>query len=51
MSFITPFGAYCYLTVSFRLKNVGATYQRAIHHCLKDQIGKNIEAYINDMVV
>ena len=25
-SFITPFGAYCYTTVSFELKNTGATY-------------------------
>ena len=29
-SFITPFGAYCYTTMSFRLKNTRATYQRAI---------------------
>ena len=35
-SFITPFGAYCYMTMSFGLKNVGATYQRAIQCCLKD---------------
>jgi hypothetical protein len=29
-SFITSFGAYCYTTISFGLKNTGATYQRAI---------------------
>jgi hypothetical protein len=26
-SFITPFGAYCYTTMSFWLKNTGVTYQ------------------------
>ena len=29
-SFIMPFGAYCYTTMSFRLKNTGVTYQRVI---------------------
>ena len=37
--------------MSFELKNTGATYQRAIQRYLKDQIGKNIEAYVDDMVV
>ena len=37
--------------MSFGLKNTGATYQRAIQCYLKDQIGKNIEAYVDDMVV
>jgi hypothetical protein len=46
-----PFGAYCYTTMSFELKNAGATYQRFIQCCLKDQIRKNIEAYIDDVVV
>ena len=37
--------------MSFGLKNAGATYQRAIQRCLQEQIGKNIEAYIDDVVV
>jgi hypothetical protein len=50
-SFITPFGAYCYKTMSFGLKNVGATYQRAIQTCLGEQIGENMEVYVDDVVV
>ena len=50
-TFITPFSAYCYTTMSFRLKNAGATYQRAIQTCLDQQIGRNVEAYIDDVVV
>jgi hypothetical protein len=50
-AFITPFGAYCYITMSFGLKNTGATYQRAIQACFKRQLNKNIEAYVDDMVV
>ena len=33
-SFIMPFSAYCYTTMSFGLKNARATYQRAIQTCL-----------------
>ena len=29
-SFITPFGSFCYVTMSFGLKNVGAMYQRCM---------------------
>jgi hypothetical protein len=50
-SFITPFNAYCYMTMSFGLKNASATYQRAIQCCLKDQIEKNVEAYVDDVVM
>jgi hypothetical protein len=34
-AFITPFDAYCYTTMSFGLKNAGATYQRAIQACFE----------------
>jgi hypothetical protein len=50
-AFITPFGAYCYMTMSFGLKNAGATYQRAIQACFKRQLNKNVEAYVDDVVV
>ncbi|CAN6382127.1 unnamed protein product [Urochloa humidicola] len=50
-SFITPFGAYCYKTMSFGLKNAGATYQRAIQACLDAQIGRHVEAYVDGVVV
>jgi hypothetical protein len=51
IAFITPFGAYCYTTMSFGLKNAGATYQRAIQACFKKQLNKNVEAYVDDVVV
>jgi hypothetical protein len=48
---ITPFGTYCYTTMSFGLKNAGATYQRVIQACFKRQLDKNVEAYVDDVVV
>ena len=50
-SFITPYGAYCYKTMSFGLKNAGATYQRCIQACLASQWGRNVEAYMDDVVI
>jgi hypothetical protein len=35
----------------FRLKNVGATYQRCIQQCLYSQLGRNAEVYVDDMDV
>jgi hypothetical protein len=37
--------------MSFGLKNVGATYQRAIKACFKKQLNKYVEAYVDDMVI
>ena len=35
----------------FGLKNTSATYQRMIQTCLKKQIGKTVEAYMDDVVI
>jgi hypothetical protein len=37
--------------MSFGLKNASATYQRAIQACFKRQLNKNVEAYVDDVVV
>jgi hypothetical protein len=37
--------------MTFDLKNAGATCQKAIQKCLKPQIGKNVDAYVDDVVV
>jgi hypothetical protein len=37
--------------MSFGLKNAGTTYQRAIQACFKRQLNKNVEAYMDDVVV
>jgi hypothetical protein len=34
ISFITPYGAYCYVTMPFGLKNAGVTYQRTMQRCM-----------------
>lgn len=35
----------------FVLKSAGATYQRAIQDCFKKHLHRNVEAYVDDMVV
>ena len=50
-AFITPYGVYAYKTMSFGLKNAGATYQCAIQLCISDQLHRNVEAYVDDIVV
>jgi hypothetical protein len=50
-SFITLFEIFCYTKMAFGLKNGRATYQKCIHVILEPQIGRNVEAYIDDVVV
>ena len=50
-SFITPFESFCYVTMPFGLKNVGATYQRCMLRCFGDLIGQTIEGFVDDIVI
>ena len=49
--FITPYGAYCYHVMCFGLRNAGATYQRCMQKCLHEKIGKNVQVYVDDIVI
>ena len=50
-AFITPYGAYCYHTMPFGLRNAGATYQRCMQKCLQDQLDKNVQLKVDDVVI
>ena len=50
-AFITEWGTYCYKVMPFGLKNAGATYQRAVTALFHDMMHKEIEVYVDDMMV
>ena len=50
-SFITDRGLYCYIGIPFGLINAGATYQRLVNMMFKEQIGKTMKVYMDDMLV
>ena len=50
-SFTTEWSIYCYTVMPFGLKNAGATYQRMATTLLHDMIHKEIEVYVDDMMV
>ncbi|XBI11942.1 hypothetical protein VPH35_138889 [Triticum aestivum] len=50
-AFLTPCGVYCYTCMPFGLRNAGATFQGLMHIALGQQLGRNAEAYIDDIVV
>ena len=50
-SFITPWGTYCYKVMPFGLKNACATYQHDVTTLLHDLIHKEVEVYVDDMIV
>ena len=50
-AFVTPSGIYCYTRMPFGLKNAGSTYQRCMQYAFRSQLGRNVEAYVDDLVV
>ena len=50
-SFITSQGLFYYKVMPFGLKNAGATYQRLMNKMFAHQIGRNVQVYVDDMLV
>ena len=49
--FMTERSCYCYKVMPFELKNAGATYQRLMDKVLALILGRNVQAYVDDMVI
>ena len=50
-AFITEWGTYCYKVIPFGLKNTGVTYQKAVTTLFHNMMHKEVEVYVDDMMV
>ena len=50
-SFITPFGTFCFLRMPEGLKNAGPTFTRMTAWVFREQLRRNLLAYVDDIVV
>ncbi|GKC12786.1 reverse transcriptase domain-containing protein, partial [Tanacetum coccineum] len=50
-AFHASHGVYCYTKMPFGLKNAGVTYQRLLDKPFDSQDSRNIEVYIDDLVI
>lgn len=48
---ITACGIYAYKKMPFGLKNAGVTYQRLVNKVFRKQIGRNVEIYVDNIVI
>ncbi|GJQ94985.1 reverse transcriptase domain-containing protein [Tanacetum coccineum] len=49
--FHTSQEVYCYTKMTFGLKNGGSTYQRLVDKAFDNQVGWNIEVFVDDLVI
>ncbi|GJT94154.1 reverse transcriptase domain-containing protein [Tanacetum coccineum] len=50
-AFYTDQGTYCYTKMPFGLKNAGVTYQRLVDLDFQTQLGRNLEACVDEVVI
>ncbi|GAA0184057.1 hypothetical protein LIER_42505 [Lithospermum erythrorhizon] len=50
-AFITEYGLYCWKVMPFGLKYSGATYQQMVNSIFASQIERNMEIYVDDMLL
>ena len=48
--FVTMWGIFSYKVMPFDLKNIGATYQRAMVTLFHNMMHKEIEVYVDDLI-
>ena len=50
-SFIMDQGLYYYKVMPFSLKNADTTYQHLANKVFENQVGRNVEVYVDNMLV
>jgi len=50
-TFIIEDVKFFYMDIPFDLKNASATYQRLMDHIFKQPIRRNVEVYVDNMVI
>ena len=50
-SSVTSQSLFCYKVMSFGLKKADTTYQRLMNKMFAHQIGRNIQVYVDNMLV
>ncbi|GAA0160657.1 hypothetical protein LIER_39079 [Lithospermum erythrorhizon] len=51
ITFVTKYDIYCWKVMAFGLKNARATYQRMVNKVFSTHIGRNMEIYVDDMLI